>query len=93
MGCPSLRDLPNPRDEYGSLTSLAMAGRFFTINANWKAHNIFINNKQIVEETVGKSHFLHFNSVTHDLKVTTFQNTGRRLVVVFLLVLFFEDRR
>lgn len=45
----------------------------------------------ITKSWIEKSHFLHFNSVIHDLKVTTFQNTGRDFVAVFLLVLFFED--
>ena len=36
-----------PRVENGSLTSPAMAGQFFTTSANWKAHNIFINNKKL----------------------------------------------
>ena len=35
---PSLGDLPNPGIEPMSLTSPALAGRFFTISTTWEAH-------------------------------------------------------
>ena len=38
LPCPSPRDLPNPGIELTSLTSSALAGRFFSTSATWKAH-------------------------------------------------------
>ena len=35
--CPPPRDLPNPGTEPASLTSPALAGRFFTTSAPWEA--------------------------------------------------------
>ena len=35
---PFSRDLPDPGTEPMSLTSPALTGRFFTMNATWEAH-------------------------------------------------------
>ena len=37
LPCPPPGDLPDPRTEPGSLTSPALAGRFFTTSATWEA--------------------------------------------------------
>ena len=37
LPCPPSGDLPNPGIEPASLTSPALAGRFFTISAAWEA--------------------------------------------------------
>ena len=37
--CPTLGDLSDPGIEPTSLTSPALAGRFFTTSANWESHN------------------------------------------------------
>ena len=37
LPCPSLGDLPDPGIEPASLTSPALAGRFFTTSATWEA--------------------------------------------------------
>ena len=37
LPCTAPRDLPNPGIEPMSLTSLALAGGFFTTNATWEA--------------------------------------------------------
>ena len=37
VACPSPGDLPNPGTKPTSLTSLALAGEFFTISATWEA--------------------------------------------------------
>jgi len=37
LPCPSLGDLPNPRIKLPSLKSPALAGKFFTASATWKA--------------------------------------------------------
>ena len=40
LPCPPPGDLPNPETESLSLTSLALAGRFFTTSTTWEAqHN------------------------------------------------------
>ena len=39
---PSLGDLPDPGIKPTSLTSPALAGRFFTTSAIWEAHNLTI---------------------------------------------------
>ena len=36
LPCPASGDLPDPGAEATSLLSPALAGRFFTISANWK---------------------------------------------------------
>ena len=38
LQCPPLGDLPDPGIEPASLTSLALAGRFFTISTAWEVH-------------------------------------------------------
>ena len=40
LPCPLLGDLPNPGIEPMSLMSLALAGKFFTISATYKAHSV-----------------------------------------------------
>ena len=40
MPCPSAADLPDPGIEPRSLMSPALAGRFFTTSATWKAHHV-----------------------------------------------------
>ena len=37
LPCPFLGDLPDPGIETASLTSSALAGRFFTTSATWEA--------------------------------------------------------
>ena len=37
VAMPSSRDLPDPGMELSSLSSTALAGRFFTTNATWEA--------------------------------------------------------
>ena len=39
LPCPPPGDLPDPGIEPGSLTSPALAGKFFTTNATWEAHS------------------------------------------------------
>ena len=36
LPCPSPRDLPSPRIEHSSLTSPALAGKFFTTSSTWE---------------------------------------------------------
>ena len=36
LPCPFPGDLPHPRTKPGSLTSLALAGRFFSTNPTWE---------------------------------------------------------
>ena len=38
LPCPPPRDLPNPRVEPVSLSSPALADRFFTTSTAWEAH-------------------------------------------------------
>ena len=38
LPCPPPGDLPNPGIEPASLTTPALAGRFFTTGATWEAH-------------------------------------------------------
>ena len=40
MPCPCPEDLPKPGIEPVSLTSLALAGRFFPASAPWEAHGL-----------------------------------------------------
>ena len=40
LPCPPPGDLSDPGIELASLTSPALAGRFFTTNATWEAQNI-----------------------------------------------------
>ena len=42
MPYPPSRNLPDPGMEAASLTSPALAGRFFTTNATWKALEIHL---------------------------------------------------
>ena len=42
VAMPSSRDLPDPGIEPASLTSPALAGRFFTTRATWEAHIVLI---------------------------------------------------
>ena len=42
MPLPAPGDLPDPGIETVSLTSLALAGGFFTTSAAWEAHNIYL---------------------------------------------------
>ena len=37
LSCPPPGDLPDPRTEPASLVAPALAGRFFTTSATWKA--------------------------------------------------------
>ena len=41
LPCPSPGDLPNLGTEPASLTSPALAGRFFTISGPWEVHLIY----------------------------------------------------
>ena len=42
LPCPPLGDFPNPRIKPPSLTSPALAGEFFTTNANWKLKQLWV---------------------------------------------------
>ena len=44
LPCPSPGDLPDPVIEPMSLTSPALADRFFTTNATWEAHEAYFRN-------------------------------------------------
>jgi len=48
VACPPSGDLPDPGIESVSLTSPALAGEFFTINATWEAHLTHIRCKKVV---------------------------------------------
>ena len=68
LPCPSPRDLPNPGIEPASLTSLALAGRFFTISATWEAHFIFTFYLFMYLFIFGRAtHLWDFNSPTREL--------------------------
>ena len=41
LPCPPPGDLPNPGFELASLTSPALAGKFFTTSATWEAHILY----------------------------------------------------
>ena len=51
--CPPPGDLPNPGTEPASLVSPALAGRFFTTSANWKAANHY---REVQIETTMRLH-------------------------------------
>ena len=42
LSCPSPRDLADPGIKPVSLTSPALAGRFFTTSATWEAHKVVL---------------------------------------------------
>ena len=42
LPCPAPEDLPDPGTELKTLTSPALAGRFFTTSAIWEAHTLLI---------------------------------------------------
>ena len=57
LPCPPPGDLPNPGTEPVSLTSLALAGMFFTTSATWKAHhNTCVSNHHIVHLELTQRH-------------------------------------
>ena len=70
MPCHSPRDLPDPGIEPVSLTSPALASRFFTTSASWEAHALY--SYFIYSSKVGKKVYLpHFrNEVTEALSYT-----------------------
>ena len=45
LPCPPPGGLPHPRMESASLTSPALAGRFFITSATWEARNIYKENR------------------------------------------------
>ena len=48
LPCPPPGDLPDAGTEPASLTSLALAGVFFTTSATWKAHhNVCVSNHHV----------------------------------------------
>ena len=58
LPCPSPGNLPDPGIKLKSLKSLALAGRFFTTGANWKA--CYLNHfyyHSLLKETTFCSHF------------------------------------
>ena len=67
LPCPAPGDLPNPGIELTSLTSPALANRFFTTSATWEAplNNILlsINNTQIKEEV--STEILKMSKIQH----------------------------
>ena len=51
LPCPPPGDLPDPGTEPTSFTSLALAGGFLAVSANWEALHEYTQ-KQIVEATL-----------------------------------------
>ena len=52
LPCPLPGDLPNPEIEPTSLTSHALADRFFTISTTWEAHIIYYITLRVESEAV-----------------------------------------
>jgi len=46
LSCPPPGDLPDPRTEPASLTSPALAGRFFTTSTTWEAYEVVLGHKK-----------------------------------------------
>ena len=58
LPCPSPRDLPNPGIKPTSLTSPALAGRFFTTSTTWEALTCFIHSINSSYRSIPDSQFI-----------------------------------